>query len=55
MSATYTTAHGQRQISNPLNEARDQTRILMDTSWIRFRCATTDSENPVFKELERLF
>ena len=31
----------QRQIANPLIEARDRTCILMDTSHIRFRCATT--------------
>ena len=30
----------QRRIPNPLIEARDQTHILLDTSWIRFRCAT---------------
>ena len=27
-------------IPNPLSEARDQTRILMDTGWVRFYCAT---------------
>ena len=27
----------QCQIPNPLSEARDPTRILMDTSWICFR------------------
>ena len=27
-------------IPNPLSKARDQTRILMDTSWICFCCAT---------------
>ena len=26
----------QRRILNPLSEARDQNRILMDTSWVRF-------------------
>ena len=31
----------QPQIADPLSEASDQTRILMDTSWIHFRCAIT--------------
>ena len=31
----------QCQLLNPLREARDQTRILMDTSRIHFHCATT--------------
>ena len=30
----------QRQILNPLSEARDQTHNLMVASWIRFLCAT---------------
>ena len=29
-----------RQIPDPLIEAKDRTRILMDSSWIRFCCAT---------------
>ena len=39
---TCTTAHSsqQYQIPDPLNEARDQTHILMDTGCIRFRCTT---------------
>ena len=31
----------QRRIPDPPTKARDRTRILMDTSRIRFRCATT--------------
>ena len=31
VSATYTTAHGNAGSFNPLSEARDQTRVLMDT------------------------
>ena len=30
-------------IPNPLSEARDPTDILMDTSRIHFRCATTET------------
>ena len=30
----------QRQIPDPLSEARDQSCILTDTSWICFHCAT---------------
>ena len=31
----------QCQIADPLSEDRDRTRILVDTSRIRFHCATT--------------
>ena len=31
---------GQGQIPNPLGKAKDQTRILMDTNQICFRCTT---------------
>ena len=31
----------QRRICNPLNEARDQTRVLMDTSRVHYHWATT--------------
>ena len=37
----------QRRILNPLSKARDQTCILMDTSWIHFRCATTGTPIPL--------
>ena len=36
----------QQWTPDPLSEARDRIRILMDTSWIRFRCATTG--NPIW-------
>ena len=38
---TYTTAPSNNRIPNPLSEARDGTRIPMDTSLICFHCATT--------------
>ena len=31
---------GQWRIPNPLSKARDQTRILMDTSWVYYCLAT---------------
>ena len=31
----------QHQILNPLSQARGWICILMDTSWVRYRCATT--------------
>ena len=39
-SVTYTTAHSNNGILNPVSEARDQTCILMDTSRICFHCST---------------
>ena len=36
------------QIPNPLNEARDQTRILMDTSWICLRCTTMGTPEIIY-------
>ena len=41
----------QRQIPDPLSEARDQTHILMGTSWIRFHCATTGFPHVYFPVL----
>ena len=37
-------------ILSPLSEARDQTRILMGTSQIRFQCTTTGT--PIFSVLD---
>ena len=33
-ASTYTTAHGNARSFSPLSKARDQTRILMATSWV---------------------
>ena len=38
----------QRQIPDPLSEARDRTLILMDTSRIRFCCATMGTPTPFY-------
>ena len=38
----------QRQILNPLRDARDQARILMDTSQIGFCCAITRTPTVLF-------
>ena len=46
-SATYTTAHGNTG-SLTRSEARDQSHIIMDTSRIRFCCATTGTLLYVF-------
>ena len=35
-SVTHTTAHRNARSFNLLSEARDPTRVLMDTSWARF-------------------
>uniref|UniRef100_A0A8D0YFL5 Serine/threonine-protein phosphatase 2A 55 kDa regulatory subunit B n=1 Tax=Sus scrofa TaxID=9823 RepID=A0A8D0YFL5_PIG len=39
---------GQCQIPDPLNETRDRTRVLMDTSWVHFRCTTTGTPPYIF-------
>ena len=39
----HTTAHHNTGSFNPRSEARDQTRILMDTSWVRYRWTTRGS------------
>ena len=41
----------QRRIPNSLSEARDQTRVLMDTSWVHYRWATMGTPEPSFKGL----
>ena len=32
----YATAHGDTGSLTPLSEARDRTRVLMDTSWVHY-------------------
>ena len=46
--AAYTTAQGNAGSLNPLSEARDGSCILMDTSWIHFRCTTEGTPQFVF-------
>ena len=41
----------QRWVPNSLSEARDRTRLLMDTSWICFCCATMGTPNNFLKRL----
>ena len=38
----------QCRIPDPLREARDQTCILMDTSWICFHCTTKGTPGEIF-------
>ena len=38
----------QCQIPNPVSEARDQTHIVMDTSWIHFHYSTMGSLRKTF-------
>ena len=38
----------QRQILNPLSKAGDRTRVLTDTSWIHFCCATMRIPENIF-------
>ena len=51
LSCVYNLYHSswQCRIPNPLSEARDQTRILMDTSQIRFRCTTMETLRGPFR------
>ena len=41
----------QGQIFNPLNEARDRTHLLMETSRVHFRCATMGTPPSFLKRL----
>ena len=43
MAVTYTIVHKQHWILNQLSEAKDQTCLLKDTSWVRYRCTTTET------------
>lgn len=47
-SMTYTTAHGNARSFKPLNEARDWTHSLIDTSRIRFCWAVTGTPDQSF-------
>ena len=50
LSHVFDLHHSSQQhcILNPLNEARDWTRLLMVPSWIHFHCATLGNLNPQF-------
>ena len=41
----------QRQILNPRSKARDQTQILMDTSWVHFHETAAKPQQKLFKRL----
>ena len=47
-SVTYTTAQGSARSFNPVSEARDQTHILMDTSWARYCWAAMGTSMRLF-------
>ena len=40
VSVTYAIVHSNAGSFNPLSKARDGTCVLMDTSWVRYHCAT---------------
>ena len=44
----------QCQILNPLRKARDRTHVLLDTSWVCYRWATTEFLNMQFKSTENI-
>ena len=54
-SSTYTIAHGNYQILNPLSKARNRTHILRDTSRVRYCWATPRTPIVLFFNITLVF
>ena len=52
-SVTYTTAHGNTGSSTQTEQVRDQTYVIIDTSWVTYHWATTGTPWPAVSRLHR--